>query len=96
MSESLGESVTFTGTATTTPAWQRIVNRRGKESFARRIQFVNDDGTNKLQYSLDGGVTWGTVNTNSQSPVITVSGLVSFGVRSAAATAGYTVQASVA
>ena len=52
-----GEPVVLTGSAPGTgsaPARVYIANARGKESFAREIEFHNEDGANALRVGFGG------------------------------------------
>ena len=51
-----GEAVIQSGSATTSPVRIYIKGSNGKETFARRIKFRNEDGTNNLMISLGGAI----------------------------------------
>lgn len=96
MSLNYGEDVPFGGTATTTVAFVRIKDRRGRETFARRLVINNEDATNNLLYTTDNGGTFSILKPGVSAELLATSGLIVFGVKSAAATAAWTAHASVA
>lgn len=51
-----GAAVLQTGVATTTPARVYVLGSDGKETFARRVKFRNEDSVNNLLVSLGGPV----------------------------------------
>jgi hypothetical protein len=82
------------GTATTTLAVIKIVNAKNEQHFAREIVLRNDDPTNNLLVSFDGGTTFETLKPTVERRW--TSYVNSFCLKSSAATVAYSGHALVA
>ncbi len=89
-----GKPKDFSGSATTTLVMKDITNTKGVGTFARRLTFTNNDGTNDLLVTVDNGITFSTIKPNRQMDLEAV--VNRFGVKSSAGVVPYTALASIA
>jgi hypothetical protein len=98
VSEVRGTPVVIDGTganvATTTAVRKYITDKDGRETFARRLLFHNQDATNSLLVQLSDGGAFLSIPFGQTREIFGV--ITSFVIKSSAATVAYTCVATVA
>jgi hypothetical protein len=100
MIDQVGDPTILKGTTSAQPGWTGvpILNKRGQPTFAKVITVRNEDATNALNVSLDGGATFITIPQGDVTGREFDGPLISFAVQSgggAASTADWSAIASV-